>query len=100
MTEDRGKLYNQAIGDKQLNSSSTSFSLETHHSILAPVCQAVVHRDLLPLRDVSDCYDNQPHLGAAVDFSNTTVWRRMEEHRSPNTACSLLTQLWHTEKQI
>lgn len=67
-----------------------------HHCILAPVRQAVVHCDLLPFGDVSDCYDNQPHLGPAVDFSNPAVGWRMEEDRSPNTTRSLLPQLWHT----
>lgn len=77
---------------------SISLKLVTHHSILAPVRQAVVHRDLLPLGDVSDSYDNQPYLGPTVDFSYTAVWRWMEEHRSTNTARSLLPQLWHTRK--
>lgn len=75
-----------------------TLKLVSHHSILSPVRQAVVHCDLLPLGDVSDCYDNQPYLGPAVDFSNTAVWRWMEEHRSPNTTRSLLPQLWHTGK--
>lgn len=69
----------------------------SHHSVLAPVGQAVVHCDLLSLCNISDCDDHQPYLGPTVDFSYTTVWRRMEEDRSSNSACSFLSQLWHTE---
>lgn len=74
------------------------YQLVAYHCILAPVRQAVVHCDLLPFGDVSDCYDNQPHLCPTVDFSNPAVGWRMEEDRSPNTTRSLLPQLWHTGK--
>lgn len=68
----------------------------SHHGVLAPVGQAVVHCDLLALGNISDCDDHQPHLGPTVDFSYTTVGRRMEEDRSSNATCSFLAQLWHT----
>lgn len=78
--------------------AQVSITLVAYHCILTPVGQAVVHCDLLPFGDVSDCYDNQTYLGPAVDFSNPTVGWWMEENRSPNTTCSLLPQLWHTGK--
>lgn len=41
--------------------------------ILSPLCQAVVHSDLLPFGDVSDGDNHQPHLTATVNFSDAAV---------------------------
>ena len=71
----------------------------THHCIFAPVCQAVVHRDLFALDDVSDGYDNQPHLATTVDFPDAAVWWRMEKHGPPDATGSLLAQLGHTGRK-
>lgn len=65
----------------------------THHGVLSPVSQAVIHRDLLPFGDVSYGDDHKPDLRAAVNLSNATVWRRMEKHGAPDATRSLFSQL-------
>lgn len=45
--------------------------------VLSPLCQAVVHSDLLPFGDVSDGDHHQPNLAATVDLPDATVgWGR------------------------
>lgn len=90
------KYENKPCGLRVIMSQGLQDDQISHHSILAPVSQAVVHCDLLSLCNISDCDDHQPYLGPTVDFSYTTVWWRMEEDRSSNSACSFLSQLWHT----
>lgn len=41
--------------------------------VLSPLCQAVIHSDLLPLGDVSDGDNDQSHLAATVDLSDAAV---------------------------
>lgn len=50
----------------------------TETQVLSPLCQAVVHSDLLSLGDVSDGDYNQSHLAATVDLSDATVRGRRE----------------------
>lgn len=45
----------------------------TETQVLSPLCQAVVHSDLLPLGDVSDGDYDQPHLTPTVDLSDAAV---------------------------
>lgn len=48
-------------------------SVQGTDQILSPLCQAVVHSDLLPFGDVSDGDNDQPHLAATVDLSDAAV---------------------------
>ena len=68
----------------------------THHGVLPPVRQAVVHCDLLSLGDVSDCYDNQPHLRPTMHLSDAAVWGGVEQDRPSDATRSFLPQLWYT----
>lgn len=65
----------------------------THHSVFSPVSQAVIHRDLLPLGDVSYGDDHQPDLRATVNLSNAAVRWWMEKHGAPDATGSLFSQL-------
>lgn len=64
-----------------------------YHGVLSPLRQTVVHRYLLPFGDVSDRYDDEPHLAPTVHLSDAAVGRGGVQHGRPGPAGLLLAQL-------
>lgn len=50
-----------------------AYVFKSTDQVLSPFSQAVVHSDLLPLGNVSDGNNDQPHLAATVDLSDAAV---------------------------